>query len=321
MTGDGFAVLKDQSSIKFFPKMRCLILTIKLVTPKNNANIQAAVMSKYRARHCPKCNGFIGFAIAKPASRDLEIPVVNFCLNCNYQLPVRSIVYGVRKTPPILRRPGLRLVHNTPKASALGSEGESRTDMETKISPEDYARHLRAIGQDLEALHFSHFNLELTGDAYLVWVKPGDRTDNNKPLLRLSKSRLQRLWRHKTAFRTADHAELYANSPTQTGKRIRYSIQDLDRIERQQRALRHPPSGSADGHRLSQLLRTVGDMVERKSERLLGIAWQELSVGVVVETARGRKEIDVFRPDNLYDLWVKMYLRRDNRAFIDKPRS
>jgi hypothetical protein len=52
----------------------------------------------------------------------------------------------------------------------------------------------------------------------------------------------------------------------------------------------------------------------------LGIAWQELSIGVVVETPQGRKEIEVFRPDNLYDLWVRMYLKRDNRAILDTPR-
>jgi hypothetical protein len=67
------------------------------------------------------------------------------------------------------------------------------------------------------------------------------------------------------------------------------------------------------------LLRTVGDLVSERGERLLGIAWQELSISVVVETSNGRKEIDVFRPDNLYDLWVRMYLKRDNRALLDTP--
>jgi hypothetical protein len=276
-------------------------------------------MSRYRARHCPQCAGFIGFAISKPSARDREVPVTNFCLNCNYQLPVRSIIYGVRKTTPTLRRLGLRLIHNTPRGSALGPEGESRRpDMESKISPADYARHLRAIGQELEALHFSHFNLELTGDAYVVWVKPGDRTEINNPLLRISKSRLQKLWRHRTPHRAIGHEESYA--VPQTGKRLRYSVQELDRIEREQRARRQEQSGTADGHSLSQLLRTLGDLVGRKSERLLGITWQELSVGVVVETQQGRREIDVFRPDNLYDLWVRMYLKRHNRAFIDNPR-
>ena len=61
-------------------------------------------------------------------------------------------------------------------------------------------------------------------------------------------------------------------------------------------------------------------MIGQKGERLLGISWQELSVSTVVETPEGRKEIDVFRPDNLYDLWVTMFLRRDNRALSDVPR-
>jgi hypothetical protein len=67
-------------------------------------------------------------------------------------------------------------------------------------------------------------------------------------------------------------------------------------------------------------MRSVGDLIGQKGERLLGISWQELSVSTVVETAEGRKEIDVYRPDNLYDHWVKMFLRRDNRAISDIPR-
>jgi len=39
-------------------------------------------------------------------------------------------------------------------------------------------------------------------------------------------------------------------------------------------------------------------------------------VAVVVETGDGRKEMEIYRPDNLYDLWVKMYLRRNSQAFF-----
>src|SRR5262249_24994729 len=56
-------------------------------------------------------------------------------------------------------------------------------------------------------------------------------------------------------------------------------------------------------------------------ERLLGISWQDFSISVVVETTQGQRQIDVFRPDNVYDLWVRMYLRRDNRALSDFPRE
>lgn len=278
-------------------------------------------MSKYRARHCPKCNYFIGFAIAQPTAKNRDNPVTNFCLNCNYKLPVRSIIDGARRSSPSLRRSGLRLVHSTPIASTFGPEGESRrNDMDTKISPADYARHLRAIGQDLEVLHFTHFNLEFTGDAYLVWVKAGDNADTSRPLLRISRNRLQKLWRNRTPPRTIGHEESYSISSSQTGRRLRYSVQELDRIEREQRARRRRQSGNADGHCLSQLLRTLGDLLGQRSERLLGIAWQDLSIGVVLETPQGRKEIEVFRPDNLYDLWVRMYLKRDHQAFFDTTR-
>jgi hypothetical protein len=192
--------------------------------------------------------------------------------------------------------------------------------METKISPADYARHLRAIGQDLEILRFSNFNLEFTGDAYIVWVKSDDSAERDHPLLRIGKNRLQKLWRNRAPSRTAAYEGSFPPSSSQAGKRLRYSVPELDRIEREQRARRRRNSSTADGHSLSQLLRTLGDLLGQRSERLLGIAWQDLSIGVVLQTPEGRKEIEVFRPDNLYDLWVRMYLKRDRRAFFDTPR-
>ena len=192
--------------------------------------------------------------------------------------------------------------------------------MDISIRPDDYSRHLRTIGQDLENLHLVAFNLECTGDAYVVWVRSENANDNDNPLLRVGKNRLQKLWRNPLQGRTVMREETITDWQSQPAKRLRYSLTDLDRLEREQRGRRRPQVRTADGHSLSQLLRTIGDMVGRRGERLLGISWQELSVSMVVETARGRKEIDVFRPDNLYDLWVKMYLRRDKRAFSDTPR-
>lgn len=276
-------------------------------------------MSKYHARLCPKCNYFVGFSINR-SLKGREALLTNFCLNCNYRLPVRSIINGPRRSAASRRRAALRLVCDRSSAPSLGPEWESRRwDMDAKISPADYARHLRAIGQDLEILRFSHFNLEFTGDAYLVWVKAGDGTERDQPLLRIGKNRLQKLWRNRVPPRVVGHQEAFPPSSAQTGKRLRYSVQELDRIEREQRSRRRRQSANADGHSLSQLLRTLGDLLGQRKERLLGIAWQDLSIGVVIQTPQGRKEIEIFRPDNLYDLWVGMYLRRDNRAVFDTP--
>jgi len=276
-------------------------------------------MSKYRARLCPKCDYFIGFTIARHRPHAIKSSVTNFCLNCNYKLPVHSIIRGVRKTSRRLSgRSKLKLVCATPQSVTLGLGSDIM--MDTKINPSDYSRHLRAIGQDLENLHLSAFNLECTGNAYLVWVRSDDQSESNNPLFRISRNRLQKLWRNKISPRVLGQEEPYKLPSAETGRRLRYSVAELDRIEREQRARRRQQSGMADGHSLSQLLRTIGDLAGQKNERLLGVSWQELSVSMVVETPEGRKEIDVYRPDNLYDQWVKMYLRRDNRAFSDTPR-
>lgn len=277
-------------------------------------------MTKYRARQCPKCNYFVGFTVATHLRRAAQVNVTNFCLNCSYKFPVYGIVRGPRRPARPLRRAALRLIYGAAQKSMAAFGLQSRDNpMDTRITPADYARHLRAIGQDLENLHLSVFNLEYTGDAYLVWLRPEQQGEANNSLLRLSRNRLQKLWRNKTPPRPLGQPEPYMVSGSQVGKRLRYSVQQLDRIDSEQRARRRKQSGTADGHCLSQLMRTIGNLVSQRRERLLGIAWQELSVGVVVETAEGRKEIDVYRPDNLYDVWVRMYLKRDNRAISDTP--
>jgi hypothetical protein len=192
--------------------------------------------------------------------------------------------------------------------------------MDTLNCPKNYSRHLRVIGQDLEHFQFDAFNIECRADGYLVWVKPDALFDIDPPLLRASKSRLQKLWRSKLLNRAADRGEGFTGAPARPPDRLRYTAEDLERMEQEHRSRRGPQSPAPDGHALSQMLRTVGDFVDRRGERLLGIAWQKQSISIVAETPQGRKEIDIFRPDNLYDLWVRMYLRREHRATSDSPR-
>jgi hypothetical protein len=188
------------------------------------------------------------------------------------------------------------------------------------FSTVDYARHLRVIGQDLEGLRLEAFNLECTGDTYLIWSRPGATGLEDGALSRLSKNRLQKLWKNKSRTHSYGQEELVTLSSSMQVKRYRYSLRDIDRMERESRSRRYHKPGVTDGHSLSQLLRTVGAIVGQRHQRLLGISWQDFSVSVVVETSKGQREIDVFRPDNLYDLWVRMYLRRNNRALSDFPR-
>ena len=277
-------------------------------------------MTKYRARHCPKCNYYLGFSIARPPFKSREISVTSFCLNCSYKLPISRIIRGIRRTTSPFRRGALRL------ASIANIEGT--TSLETKVQGEiteksfsqlDYPRHLRVIGQDLETLQLKTFNLECTEDSYLVWSRSSAAEEETNPLSGLGKNRLQKLWKNKSQPRLRAQEERFTVPSSVKAKRYRYCLRDIERMEYESRSRRRK-SGITDGHSLSQLLRTIGAMVGQRHERLLGISWQDFSINIVVETTQGQRKIDVFRPDNLYDLWVRMYLRRDNRALSDFPR-
>lgn len=278
-------------------------------------------MAKYRARHCPRCNYYLGFSITKPPAKSKDISVTSFCLNCSYKLPVNRIIRGIRRTTSPFRRAALRLASVTKIKPTTSSETQHQIgDTDKPFSLLDYPRHLRVIGQDLESLRLKTFNLECTGEAYFVWSSSGGTDTEEHPLSRLSKNRLDKLWKNKSQPRSRGREESFTLPSSLPTKRYRYSFRDIERMEYENRSRRHRKNSVTDGHSLSQLLRTVGAIVGQRRERLLGISWQDFSISVVVETTQGQRQIDVFRPDNLYDLWVRMYLRRDNRALSDFPR-
>jgi hypothetical protein len=280
-------------------------------------------MPKYRARLCPNCNYYAGFSVVKPVFKAAEIPVTSFCLNCSHRLPVYGIIRGIRRTALPLRRGTLKvakITRHAQTAPSLESHLQEKNNVDKSIKPIRYARDLRAIGQDLENVGLRAFNLECTEASYLVWTRSGRTDVEASPLLRLSRSRLQKLWKNKPQARTQAQEEYVTQPSLPPSKRFRYSLREIDAIEREGKSQRRQGSRITDGHSLSQLLRTAGALVEQRGERLLGISWQELSVSIVVQTTQARREIDVFRPDNLYDLWVKMYLKRETRALSDSPR-
>jgi len=276
-------------------------------------------MGNYRARSCPNCNYYVAFSVSKALAKTKEATVTSFCLNCGYKIPVHGVIRGIRRVTSPARRSFLHLANTMRPDSTRGHDETSETETREKpIEPCDYSRHLRAIGQDLENLRLARFNLECTGNIYLVWPRL-DSVDTQPRASILANRRLRKLWQNRIEPRFHGREEYITVNPLRHIKRYRYTSQEIENIERAGRA-RRGPSTMADGHGLSQLLRTVGGLVSQRNQKLLGIAWQELSVSVVFESDRGRREIDVFRLDHLYDLWVRMYLRRNNRALSDFPR-
>ncbi len=273
-------------------------------------------MAKYRVRTCPKCNYYVAFSVSKPIVKPGEATVTSFCLNCGYQIPVHSIIRGIRRAASPVRRGLLRLANSTGESSVA-----KKTDpqAEDKSMPSfDYGCHLRAIGQDLENLRLAQFNLECRGNSYFVWPR-ADSIDSLPRTSLLANHRLRKLWADRIQPRSQGREEYITVAPFRRVKRYCYTPHEIESIEQAGRRRRRSDGAAADGHSLSQLLRTVGALVNQRNQRLLGISWENITVSIVFETDRGLREIEVFRRDHLYDLWVRMYLRRNDRALSDFP--
>lgn len=273
-------------------------------------------MGKYRARICPHCRYFVGFSVVKPPAGDKEVDIISFCLNCSYRLPIHTILNGFKRATARLRRNQLRLASNFAVDRRVDS-GDDKTSQGAAsnngiIPPESYSRHLRAIGQQLQQEGIDSFNLQCSENGYAVWSRANTVTWPNRAFFNFS-SRLENWW----GLRNQDR---YQSGAPHGHARFEYSLDDLVRMDLGARVHRDPTSGFANGHSLSQLLRTIGSLAHQRNHRLLAISWRDISICVVIETTQGKREIEIFRPDNLYDIWVRMYLRRENRVLSDVPR-
>jgi hypothetical protein len=137
-----------------------------------------------------------------------------------------------------------------------------------------YARVLRVIGQNLEGLPIKTFDIKSEGKNYIVKGYGG------------------------------------ALQPVE----LRYSAADIARLDREGWLRRRDPSKMPDFRSLSQLLRAVGEYLERKDSQLLTISKQSGTVPSFIiqyETARHRHKEEYLGSD-LYDFCVRMYKQRKN---------
>jgi hypothetical protein len=171
------------------------------------------------------------------------------------------------------------------------------------------SQSLRAIGQDLEALHVKTFDVEKHDDNYIVWVKNKPSPPDKPPHRKLARTLLESI-RLKLQGEPTAQKEDFSAPTASWGNHLRYTPEDLDQLEQKGQARRTEPNRTPDGHSLSQLLRALGGYLSRRTFRLQAISWREEFVSIVYETAQGQRELDNFRLDSIYDLWVHMYLRR-----------
>ena len=66
----------------------------------------------------------------------------------------------------------------------------------------------------------------------------------------------------------------------------------------------------ADAHKLAQVLRVVGDYLDRKEASAFTVSISGHLLSVAYETGSGHQINESFTTENLYDRAVHMYLRR-----------
>jgi hypothetical protein len=96
---------------------------------------------------------------------------------------------------------------------------------------------------------------------------------------------------------------------------LRYTPEDIGRLERQGRAKRSDPSGTPDLMTLSQALRAIGEYVDRKDCHLVRISRQVPSgtvplLSIEYQTGMRDRRKEEIRASGLYDLSVRMFKQR-----------
>ena len=178
---------------------------------------------------------------------------------------------------------------------------------ENAISPSaSYAHSLRVIGQVLEARHIDFFDLESKDEEYVVWDRSDSTVADEPPSFDASESGQESAWEW------LGDVAWWKNDPPATPneeRRLRYTPEDIDRLDEEARARRSDTQAVQDAYRLSQLLRALGGYLYHKDARLRGICWRDQWVAIVYEK-NGRRELEILRPALIYDFWVRMYLMR-----------
>ncbi|MGH7798311.1 MAG: hypothetical protein ACREQ2_25895 [Candidatus Binatia bacterium] len=177
----------------------------------------------------------------------------------------------------------------------------------------EYTQPLRAIGQALEVLNIQSFEMEPVGEAFIIRASvPGA---SKRRTARSGAAELQAIQDEiSNPNDAADPPHKQSGSGVLTQIDLRYSLREIDLLEKEGRSHRGDFVKPADASSLSQVLRCIGGYLQQKCARLLKVTRALDSVSVEYETSLGSKMKETFAVRDLYDLWVRMYLQRQGRT-------
>jgi len=178
-----------------------------------------------------------------------------------------------------------------------------------------YSQPLRAIGQALEVLDIQDFEMEAAGDAF--YIRGNVLLMANKEIVsdQCSADELRAIW-----GASPSHGDQLRDNQRRThaGPRsrvdLRYTVQDVTRLEEEGRSRRGNSEKTADASSLSQVLRCIGIYLNQKRASLCKISREIESFVIEYETSLGSRIKETLAVKDLYDLWVRLYVQRADRA-------
>jgi hypothetical protein len=170
-----------------------------------------------------------------------------------------------------------------------------------------FAVELRAIGQALEKFKLNRFKIAQRSGVYTITGDPSADLQTTFSLIQF--------------IREFVRGGKLKSSSAEAGNQIEltYSRPEIEVLDAQERAKRLEVNKLPDPYGVSQVLRGVGALLDnRQAASVLAIDYQEQWVTILYEKRDGRIEEEKQNFDYLYDIWVKMYLRRSNRPAPDQ---
>ena len=156
-----------------------------------------------------------------------------------------------------------------------------------------HGKSLRVIGQSLEIAKVTEFEVENDGGDYLV--QSSTITETTNEILR-------------NAF-TGRPSDRTVQSP------YRFTRLDISRLDSygQKHRRRHSSAQTQGPNRLSQILRSLGDYLDRVGAGSFHISWMRDLISVDYKRADGQDGFRQFTPDKLRELGFHARFRRFSR--------
>jgi hypothetical protein len=164
-----------------------------------------------------------------------------------------------------------------------------------------YAQSLRAIGESLETSGISTFDLEKRGENYRLQAIASQPATGWSFLKKIAQ-----------LLGIADNSTREPSDSIVPSRTLSYTPSDIARLMTEQQSRHGRSNVMPDAYKLGQVLRVLGDYLDRKEAYGFTVSVSGHSLSVSYETSRGMQQ-ESFTIENLYDHAVQMYLRRSQR--------